>query len=241
MPAASTVARVRRRATISCLAVAPVLITVGFAIAPDDSGGTAAELGRWSDHRGLYLFGALLASAGLALMVPGSVALLRLFRERCAVAGWIFCTLLGVGAISMAAGSMLVGIIETIGTGSDVSRASAVDLIHAAENNAAGGIPWFVGMLMFVGFLGVAVTTLVAKSAPWWQPALLIVGSALVFFSGSGAVAVAMGLPIMAAFIALARTIDRQRIDVIDLAGVDVTGRVPAQQTPVDKPSRSPA
>ncbi len=238
MPTASSIARTRAQAGLASLAVAPVIVTVGFAISPDDTSKTSLELSRWADHRSLYLFGALLAAAGLALMVPASVTLLRLFRQRCALAGWISCTLLAIGAIALAAGSMMVGVVMTLGTGSGMDRATAVSFVHAAENEAVGGVPWFVGVLMFAGFLGVAISTLVARSAPWWQPSLLIVGGALVFLSGTGILSVVMAIPLMAAFASLAWTIYRRESESTT---IDVTDKVPAQSTSSDAAERTRA
>lgn len=229
----------RQRIGVGAVAVAPLLAVIGSGLQPADSNNAATEVARFAAHRDRYFVGYLLMALGLWLFVPASTALVRLFRDRGSRAGTVSCMVMAVGAVFLGAATLMVAVVERVITGGNITHAAAVSVVHAADHSNAAGLPWMIGMLTFLGFIAVGVSLLYARTVPWWQPALLIVGAVCVFISGSGPSSVWLGLPILVAFGSLAWSLTRMPTPAP--VTTDVSQHVPSQSAPVDAAERADA
>lgn len=231
-----------RQFELAMIVVAPVLAVLGSGLEAKDTDNSALAVARFAAHRDRYYIGGMLFALGMLMFLPAAHAMRGLFGSRGERAGAISRGAIVVGGLSMAFATALLTTVSWIVTGHDVTRSQAAAVIHAGNNSASAGMFWMVGMLLFLGFLGLAGSLLYARTVPWWQPALLIVGGVCVFAAGDGPINFLLGIPIVVAFASLLWTlVRRQSSSESTDSPLDLTVEVPVQPSGIESGTPTPA
>lgn len=230
------------RFELAMVVAAPVLAVLGSGLEPKDTSNSALQVARFAGHRDRYYVGGMLFALAMLLFIPAAHALRGLFAERGARAGAVSRGAMVIGGLSMAIATVMVSTFSWVITSKGVSTSSAVSVVHAANHSVLAGLPFTVGMLLFLGFLGLAGSLLYARSVPWWQPVLLLVGFVCVFVSGNGPAALPLGIPIIAAFGSLAWSLTRREQDTVAPATtrIEHTAGIPSQPSGADAGTPTP-
>lgn len=244
MRASVTRSSLRHRFELVTVVAAPVLAVLGSGLQPKDTNDSALQVARFAAHRDRFYVGGMLFALGMLLFIPAAHALRGLYDERGARAGAVSRGVMAIGGLAMAIATVTVATVSWVVTGKGVSTGAAVSVVHAANRSIVAGLPFTVGMLLFVGFLGLVGSLLYARSVPWWQPVLLLVGTVCVFGTGDGPVALPLGIPIIAAYAALAWSLSRREQLAASppiAARIDLAAEVPAQSSGMDTGAPTPA
>lgn len=170
----SDAAHFRRTVAGLCLVAAPVLFAAAEILTPQPSGGAAAQLASFAQHRDQLLAGLLCGLASSMLFVPALVGLLHRIRNRGVVYAHVAAVMIIYGLVTAAA---LGGInaMFWVMTKPGMSHGAMVSLLNGLEHgSAAPGAPLLAGHYLFAlgtVLLGVAVWR--ARLAPRWAGLLV--------------------------------------------------------------------
>jgi hypothetical protein len=204
--------RVRRTLEGACLALAGVLLAVGFAIGQSyDS--TAEEVAGIADDRAQFLASNLFIVAAALLFVPGAIGIAQLVRGRGSGLLTTGAAMLGIGGMSLALGLWSYTVAGRLLTSEPVPRDVAVRVVDLAYDDPAIGLVWLVGMGIMLGPIVCGIAFLRVRVVPRWLAALLIVAPVVAFLGGDpgGLITFAATLPLAAALAALGVRVARLR------------------------------
>lgn len=195
----------RHRAAPTALAVGPVLTVVGFALHPRGAENDAAFIEAVNRHAAQWGAAHLLIGLGLAALVAGVGAVLRLAAGR----GARFLTA-GAGAVALGALGMGYGAIGHGAAGyalagrSDVPLVVSVHIQQAFERlpfvSWAGGL----AILFPLGVILLGVGALRSRCVPSWTAVLLLLGPVGLQIAGAGPLELLGAAPLAIGFGSLA-------------------------------------
>jgi hypothetical protein len=192
----------RRTAVGLCLILAPVIILAGSVIQPESEGDDVEEwLPELAEDVGRNDASTALFVIGFVLLVPATIGLIHLIRDRGIVLGHI-------GGALAVLGSILYPVVFST-TWYDLSLAENLPVDQAVE--AQEGTEDYVGPYFVfipaifgwtIGIILLAIALLRARIAPAWVLVLIILGNVAIFLgAGESVIAGALGgLLFLAAF-----------------------------------------
>jgi hypothetical protein len=182
----------------SALVVGAMALVFGSLLNPAESGSTAAQTlrvvqedgGRWIAMAVMFFF----ASVALTLGLP---SVLVLFQRRGRMLGLIAVAVFSIGSIGTAGYAMLMVFFRAmVGAGAVTSARALEDVTN--DKGLAVFLAGWIGAF-YIGILLLAIAFFVARTAPRWVPALLLLFVALApFASEIGRVGVAVQVLAMA-------------------------------------------
>lgn len=176
----------RRGLTAIALVAAPTLVAVGDLLAgsdPDSSQGVLTSVAA-SPHQ-FYLSRALFF-AGMLLLIPGVITLLRLVPERGRRWATTGAILTGMGAAGAGAGEFALGFVFPTAADSAIPRNAAVAALDSLQADALFAIPFMIGLFGFIGPAVIGIGIARARTLPRPLTVALIVAPVLWFVGVAG-------------------------------------------------------
>jgi hypothetical protein len=164
----------RRTVAGLCLVAAPALFAAAEILTPQPSGGTAAQLASFAQHRDQLLAGLLCGLASSMLFAPALFGLLQQIRTKGVAYAHVAAAMIIYGLVADAA---LAGVnaMFWVMTKPGTNRGAMVSLLHGLEHGSAvPGAPLLAGHYLFaVGILLLGVAVWRARLAPRWAGILV--------------------------------------------------------------------
>ena len=164
----SDAAHFRRVVAGLCLVAAPLLFAVAEIATPQPSGGAAAQLASFAQHRNLLVAGVLCGLASAMCFMPALFGLLHKIRGRGVVYAHVAAALIIYGLVTQAALGG-INVMFWVMTKPGMNHAAMVNLLNGLEHGSAVAAPLLAGHYLFavgVVLLGIAVWR--ARLAPRW-------------------------------------------------------------------------
>src|SRR3954453_5265453 len=166
-----------------CMVVGPLAALAAFIVSPAFHSGSAAQVAEAARHQDRFLLATLLSLTAVALVVGGSLGLMRMLRERMVGYGNVggLFTLVGLLATMAAVGSqaMLWSMVR------GGVQAAEVSTWHSATHDPAMVVPLVaVPWLAVVGFTVLAMGLYRAHAVDWWMAAMPAPGALAITLAG---------------------------------------------------------
>jgi hypothetical protein len=190
------------------LASGGVLVVLGHALSAPQEGTGEEFVARFAANWGVHFAGMLLTTIGALLFIPGIMGVLRVLNGRSTVAR-VGGTLAGIGAAALGVGDGALTLMAGVLVHED--RELAVKVAEVFDRSNLAGLPFMFAPLFVFGLILLGAGLIRIGGVLKWPGAVLIVGSILVFASGSGGLAAAVTLtPLAAGCVSVAWVLSRQ-------------------------------
>jgi hypothetical protein len=167
-------ANFRRTTAGLSLLSAPLLFAGSEMLAPDASGGAAAELTAYAQHRAPLLAGALLGIASSIAFIPALFGLLHRVRGRGVVYGHVGLALMLYGLVTAHSALPGINIVFWEMAKPGMDRSAMISLLDGLQHEPAGA-PLLLGHYLFaLGYILLGVALWRANSFPHWAAACVI-------------------------------------------------------------------
>lgn len=180
---------------------APILFVIGQALLPNLGRDVDTAFALMLQHRDQLIVSRLLTAAGAYLLLPSLWVISRL-GGRVTVVG---AAIAGIGTFFNAVSQGVQGYAAWGATAPGLDHGATMKtLLHVGDGAAGIPVSYWSIPLFGVGLVILAIGLLIARTAPWWAPALLLIGVVLAFFTaGMGPVVALTQAPLAIALIAL--------------------------------------
>jgi len=193
--------------TAYALVLAPALVAAGNLLAGHEASSPAGVLADVSAAPHRFFLSRVLFYAGMLLLLPGIISLMRLAPGRGRRWATVGGVLTGIGAAGYGGGEFMLGYSLPLVTDPAIDRVQALTAYDNLQADLLGAIPFLLGLLAYVGPAVVAAGVLRAHAVGRRLGIALVVMPLLWFAAAAGTYTVgAIGsLPLLLTYAVFAR------------------------------------